>query len=83
MTPEQNYAQQRAERLAAMEDQVNDLIRRGMKRRAATLCLDLMDAADTNADRQKFAQMRGMLIRSTRCVREQSWCLAGQFQEGM
>jgi len=79
MTPEQKYAQQRSDLLAAMEVQVSDLIRRGLKRRAATLCLDLIDAADTNADRQKFAQMRGMLIRSTRCVREQSWYLAGSY----
>jgi low affinity Fe/Cu permease len=72
MTAEEKYKQQRADNLAAMEAKVNDLIRRGHKRRAATLCLDLMEAADTNAERQKFSQMRGMLIRSSCCIREQT-----------
>lgn len=79
MTPEQNFALQRAERMSNLESQVNSLIQRGLKRRAATLCLDLMDAANTNSERQKFAHLRGTLIRSSRCIREQSWCLAGNF----
>lgn len=80
MTPEQKFAKQRADRLIAIEAQVNDLISRGLKRRAATLCLSLIDAADTAADRQRFASLRSSLFRSSRMRdREQSWHLAGQF----
>ncbi|HHL3256502.1 TPA: hypothetical protein ACQ5AA_001689 [Citrobacter braakii] len=82
MTPEL-YQLQQAQLMCRLEATVNDLISRGLKRRAATVCLDLIDAAETTAQRQKFAQLRGMLIRTSNCGfgrgNLQTWYLAGNF----
>ncbi|WP_258998245.1 hypothetical protein [Scandinavium goeteborgense] len=84
MTPEQRYQQQRQDRINSLEAQVNDLIARGFKRRAATLCLELIDAADTAAQRKQFAELRGMLIRSSAVGpgNQQTWYLAGNYMGG-
>ncbi|EDW8118145.1 hypothetical protein A9G83_000699 [Salmonella enterica subsp. enterica serovar Sundsvall] len=82
MTPEL-YQQQQAELVRKLEAKVNELVRRGLKRRAAMICLELIDAAETSAQRQKFAQLRGMLIRSSNCGygrgSNQTWYLAGNY----
>lgn len=78
MTPEQ-----RNERFSDLELKLNSLINRGLPRRAAGVCLDIISIVDTHGERQKYAKLRASLVRnSNRHNGQQSWYLAGQFNGG-
>lgn len=79
MTPEQ-----RQERFSDLELKLNSLIERGLSRRAAGICLDIISIVDTHCERQKYAMLRASLVRnSNRHNGQQSWYLAGQFNGGL
>lgn len=80
MTPEQHQTG-RAARMQALEAKVDELINKGLNRRAATVCLELIDAAETSSQRQKYSQLRGLLIRTSNRARGnmQTWYLAGNY----
>jgi len=78
MTPEQRLAL-----FTALEAKLNNLIDRGLPRRAAGVCLDIISIVDTHGERQKYAKLRATLVRSSNKHNgQQSWYLAGQFNGG-
>lgn len=69
------------DRRNALELKVKEFMARGLLRRAGTMCLELIDLAETDAQRQRYAALRGQCLRSASSTNtsSQSWYLSGNF----